>query len=79
MAEKGFPLTPWTLEHTSKGVSRLLEHGGDGPRLFLTPDGNVPGVGEIHRNPDMASTFRRLASVGAAEGEAQEGCAEHPL
>ncbi|MCP5157362.1 MAG: gamma-glutamyltransferase family protein [Ectothiorhodospiraceae bacterium] len=33
-------------------------------RIYLKPDGALPGVGEVLRNPDMGRTYRRIASAG---------------
>ena len=41
----------------------LLRANAEASRMYL-PDGEVPRVGQIFRNPDLASTYRRLASHG---------------
>ena len=33
-------------------------------RIYLKPDGTLRGVGEILKNSDMATTYRRIASAG---------------
>ncbi len=36
-------------------------------RIYLKPNGELRGPGEIHRNPDMGRTYRRIAEHGAAD------------
>ena len=42
--------------------------GGSGIKVFLGPDGQGPKAGQLHRNPDLAATFRKLAQEGAQKG-----------
>ncbi len=73
-AENGFPIRPkvhgWWVEGAMMGrvgnVERL-GHTEAGRRIYFGEDGNVRGVGEMLRNPDMAETLRRIAEGGAAE------------
>ena len=36
-------------------------------KVYLRPDGRVPGVGDTVRNPDMGRTYRRIAEHGAED------------
>ena len=36
-------------------------------KIYLRPDGGIPGVGETLRNPDMGRTCRRVAEHGAED------------
>ena len=35
---------------------------------MMTPEGKAPACGQLHRNRDLATTFRTLAEKGAAKG-----------
>lgn len=63
LAENGFSLGPVTSDQWSKNFLQ----GEEAYRVFR-PDGNVPQPGEIFVNPDLAQTFRELATKGAREG-----------
>ena len=41
-------------------------------RIYLKPDGTLRGVGELLKNPDMATTYRRIASAGVDDFYAGE-------
>jgi gamma-glutamyltranspeptidase / glutathione hydrolase len=62
MAEAGFPVPEITAEEW-KGSDALLRADEESARTYL-PNGRAPGVGEMFRNPDLASTYRTLASRG---------------
>ena len=36
-------------------------------KVYLRPDGRIPGVGDSLRNPDMGRTYRRIAEHGAED------------
>jgi gamma-glutamyltranspeptidase/glutathione hydrolase len=62
VAEKGFPLdTP--LVSAIKGQQTKLAHFGPSAAFFLR-NGQVPPVGSILRNPDLARTYRQLGRHG---------------
>lgn len=61
-AEEGYAITPrvhrdWTLEES------LLSSSEAGKSIFL-PEGRAPRIGQIHRQPQLAETLRRIASEG---------------
>ena len=81
-AEKGFPVTEVIAHYWRLGAMRLK----DQPNFASTymPEGRAPEKGEVFRNPDLASTYRLLASGGRDafyEGEIAETidafCREH--
>jgi gamma-glutamyltranspeptidase / glutathione hydrolase len=62
LAEEGFPIPEITAAEW-QGSEALLRADDAAAKLFL-PAGRVPTVGQIFRNPDLASTYRALASEG---------------
>jgi gamma-glutamyltranspeptidase/glutathione hydrolase len=62
MAEEGFPVPEITAEEW-EGSEALLKADEEAARIYL-PNGRAPRVGEMFRNPDLASTYRLLASEG---------------
>lgn len=65
-AEKGFPLTEliaWYMQRTVNYFNRM-----DYPNIeetYLIPNGGeMPGEGEIFKNPDLANTYKILAKKG---------------
>lgn len=40
--------------------------------IYVRPDGRLHGVGDVLRNPDMATTYRRIASAGVDDFYAGE-------
>lgn len=69
LAEQGFPVSPITAYHWAAGLGQLFYAGGESIKALLTADGKAPVAGQIQKNPDLAATFRRLSSEGAAKGE----------
>ncbi len=39
---------------------------------MLTKDGRAPRAGEVHRNPDLGATLRRVGRLGAKDGTPQQ-------
>lgn len=35
--------------------------------IYTKPDGHLRGMGELHRNPDMGRTYRRIAQAGVTD------------
>jgi len=69
-AEEGFPVTEWVRESWADG-EELLRGDPQVARTYL-PNGQVPCVGEIFRNPDLARSYRQIAGQGRSafyEGE----------
>ena len=63
-AEEGFPVTElvgrsWTASEAK------LKHDANAAKTYLR-DGKAPRLGEIFRNPDLAKTYRAIASRGRA-------------
>lgn len=62
LAEEGYAITPrvhrdWALEE------KLLSADKAASEIFL-PHGRAPRIGEIHRQPKLAATLRRIATEG---------------
>jgi gamma-glutamyltranspeptidase/glutathione hydrolase len=62
IAEEGFPVPEITAAEW-EGSDALLRAGEEAARIYL-PGGRTPRVGQIFRNPDLAATYRALASEG---------------
>jgi gamma-glutamyltranspeptidase / glutathione hydrolase len=72
MAERGF----WVGEKLAKdwrtpatypqglGLADYVQRNAEASRIYLKPEGVLPDVGDIVRNPDYARTLRRLADAG---------------
>ncbi len=61
-ADQGFPVTEWI--HTYwQGSESKLRSDANAAALFL-PNGEVPKVGQIFRNPQLASALRLIAADG---------------
>ncbi len=72
--EDGFPVRPHVSAYWNEGpLSGRVAHTEYLTRfeatrnIYLRPDGGIPGVGEILRNPDMGRTCRRVAEHGAED------------
>jgi len=63
IAEAGFPVTPIIAEDWANQVEKLKQD--EGARAVYLVDGDrAPEAGEWHRNPDLAASFRQVASKG---------------
>lgn len=68
LAEEGFPLGP----ELQGAIATAAQPGGaferwpSSAQAFL-PDGRVPQVGEVFRQPQLAATFRRLLAAGSGD------------
>jgi gamma-glutamyltranspeptidase/glutathione hydrolase len=62
-AEEGFPLTPVIVSEWREALQLIGDRPGDLARLFK-PGGSLPSVGDLFRNPDLAKTYRLLATAG---------------
>jgi gamma-glutamyltranspeptidase/glutathione hydrolase len=70
-AERGYPLVHQIVD-TIAGVAHLLRsEWTESARLYL-PGGRPPEPGSLHRNPDLAMTFRRLLREAEARGGGRE-------
>ena len=72
--EDGFPVRPHVSAYWNEGpLSGRIAHTEYLTRfeatrkIYLRPDGGIPGVGEVLRNPDMGRTCRRVAEHGAED------------
>jgi gamma-glutamyltranspeptidase/glutathione hydrolase len=63
-AEEGFPVTPIIASEWASEVSKLQRDPG-ARATFLVDATRAPHAGEWFRNPDLARTFRLIATQGA--------------
>ena len=63
LAEQGFKLSPRL--HTLLSGEKQLGQDGTAAGYFLLPDGKVPELGTLMRNPALAAVLRQVASKGA--------------
>ncbi len=61
-AEHGVPVNEITSEHWSHSLELLSEASGAASTFLI--DGHSPSFGEIFRNPDLASSLRRIVEHG---------------
>jgi gamma-glutamyltranspeptidase/glutathione hydrolase len=64
-ARDGFPVTEWTAGDWASHVNNL-QRDANAARTYL-PDGRAPAVGQIFRNPDLAWSLERLATIGTSD------------
>jgi gamma-glutamyltranspeptidase/glutathione hydrolase len=64
LAREGFPLYP-RLQGAIRYKRERLLRSPEAARVFLTSDGNVPELGAIIRQPDLAKTLGAIAEQGA--------------
>ena len=64
LAREGFPLYA-RLQFGIKVKRDVLARSPDAAKAFLTLDGNVPEVGALIRQPDLANTLEVIANQGA--------------
>jgi gamma-glutamyltranspeptidase / glutathione hydrolase len=72
-AEEGYPVAPRVAFDWSRNAERLNRHPATAA-CFL-PAGRPPSIGDIHRQPALASTLRAIAARGRAgfyQGEVAE-------
>lgn len=63
LAEEGFPVTPIIAEDWARQVEKLQRNEG-ATAVYLLDGERAPEAGEWHRNPDLAASFRTVASEG---------------
>jgi gamma-glutamyltranspeptidase/glutathione hydrolase len=63
-AEEGFPVTPIIASEWASEVQKLQRDPG-ARATFLVDEARAPHAGEWFRNPDLARTFRLIATQGA--------------
>jgi gamma-glutamyltranspeptidase/glutathione hydrolase len=64
MAREGFPLYE-RLQNIIANKAQQLQKSPDAARVFLTKKGEVPPVGYVIKQPDLAATFELFAAEGA--------------
>ena len=68
VASRGFRVTPTLREQTLENEARFAQFSST--RALFLPHGQLPAVGSLLRNPDLARTYARIArrGVGALYG-----------
>jgi len=64
LARKGFPLYA-RLQYGIKAKRDILTLSPDAAKAFLTADGNVPEIGAVIKQPELANTLEAIANQGA--------------
>jgi gamma-glutamyltranspeptidase/glutathione hydrolase len=64
LAREGFPLYA-RLQGGIRYKRQVLQRSPDAAKAFLTADGNVPELGTVIKQPDLANTLEALANQGA--------------
>jgi gamma-glutamyltranspeptidase/glutathione hydrolase len=64
LAREGFPLYA-RLQYGIKAKRDILARSPDAAKAFLTADGNVPEIGSVIKQPELAKTLEAIASEGA--------------
>jgi gamma-glutamyltranspeptidase/glutathione hydrolase len=76
LAENGFPLYEELQEFLASQAAHFAEHYPTTYALYY-PQGRIPEIGELLRNPDLARTLRRLCEAEArAQGRGRVGALE---
>ena len=72
--EDGFPIRPHVSAWWNEGPlwgrvghTEYLTRFEAARKIYLRPDGGIPGVGDTLRNRDMGRTYRRIAEHGAED------------
>ena len=64
LARDGFPLYA-RLQFGIKAKRDILMRSPDAAKVFLTADGNVPEIGTVIKQPELANTLEAIAAQGA--------------
>lgn len=64
LARGGFPLY-LRMQYAIKAKREILARSPDAAKVFLTADGNVPEVGALIKQPELADTLEAIAAQGA--------------
>jgi gamma-glutamyltranspeptidase/glutathione hydrolase len=64
VARRGFVVDETFASQTAANLDRFADFSST-REVFLTPEGQVPAVGSVLRNPDLARTYREIARRGA--------------
>lgn len=62
MAEEGFPVFPALNSAIARSAKRFKAEWPTSAEIYL-PNGNVPQVGSIFKNPNLARTFKKIAEA----------------
>ncbi len=65
-AEKGFPVSELIAYYFGRGVPFYLSRGFPNVQETYTINGAPPSKGDVFKNPQLASTYRKLAEGGRA-------------
>ena len=63
LARDGYPISP-RVHYDWAGQAAFLAQDPTARRIFL-PDGQVPAIGSLHRQPELADTMQVIAEGGA--------------
>ncbi|MEO7206370.1 MAG: gamma-glutamyltransferase [Steroidobacteraceae bacterium] len=64
LAQEGFPLY-LRMQYAIKAKREILARSPDAAQVFLTADGNVPEIGTVIKQPELAKTLEAIANEGA--------------
>jgi gamma-glutamyltranspeptidase / glutathione hydrolase len=64
LARDGFPLY-LRLQYGIRAKREILARSPDAAKAFLTADGNVPEIGAVIKQPELANTLEAIAAQGA--------------
>jgi gamma-glutamyltranspeptidase/glutathione hydrolase len=65
VARRGF-VVDQTFAQQAQDNAGWFDDISSSAALYLDPDGTAPDVGSVHRNPDMARTYEKIARRGPA-------------
>lgn len=74
-AEEGFVVRPhvryfWNMDESAQGrapQSEKILSNPEARKIYARPDGSIPELGNVVKNPDMGKTLRRIAEHGVAD------------
>jgi gamma-glutamyltranspeptidase/glutathione hydrolase len=61
-AENGFPIYP-SLRNALAGLAKRFRDDWPTSAAVYLPDGKVPAVGDLHKNPELAATLKKAVEV----------------
>ncbi len=67
LAETGYPIAPHVHEVIATVAEFFQEHWPTSAAVYL-PGGTVPKQGHLHRNPQLAETYKRIVAEAVAAG-----------
>jgi len=72
LAERGFPMGTGLRNSIAAHANRFRTEWPSSAATYL-PDGNVPTVGKLWRQPELARTFRKLIEAEGSQTDRQAG------